>query len=79
MRATTIEDQDALLQCCALRKVHVIDGPNMCDQGPNARDQMYIPFILSPNECWLHTCDACVRATWRLGLRSLLVARNDDI
>ena len=39
---------------------------------------MCIPFILSPNECWLHTCDACVTATWRLGLRSPLVARNDD-
>ena len=36
-------------------------------EGPNARDQsvLYIPFILigSPNECWLHTCDACVITT----------------
>ena len=30
----------------------------------------------SPNECWLHTCDACVITTWRLGLRAPLVARN---
>ena len=26
--------------------------------------------------CWQHTCDACVIATWRLGLRAPLVARN---
>ena len=37
-----------------------------------------IPFILSgiPIEWWLHTCDACVITTWRLGLRTPLVARN---
>ena len=35
-----------------------------------------IPFILSesPNECWVHTCDACVITTWRLGLPAPLVA-----
>ena len=34
-----------------------------------------IPFILSgsPNECWLHKCDACVITRWRLGLRAPLV------
>ena len=39
-----------------------------------------IPFILggSPNKCWLLTCDACVITTWRLGLRTLLVARNNN-
>ena len=39
------------------------------EKGREARDQ--IPSILSgsPNEWWLHTCDACVRKTWRLGLR----------
>ena len=26
------------------------------------------------NECWLHTCDACLITTWRLGLRAPLVA-----
>ena len=39
-----------------------------------------IPFILSgiPNECWLHTCDACVITTWLLhvGLWAPLVART---
>ena len=24
----------------------------------------------SLNKCWLHTCDACVITTWRLGLRA---------
>ena len=34
-----------------------------------------IPFILSgsPNERWLHKCDACVITLWRLGLRAPLV------
>ena len=38
-----------------------------------------IPFILSgsSNECWLHTCNACVITTWRLGLRAPLVARKN--
>ena len=30
------------------------------------------------NECWLHTCDACVITTCRLGLRAPLVARNEE-
>ena len=35
-----------------------------------------IPFILggSSNECWLHLCQACVRAPWRLRLQTPLVA-----
>ena len=38
----------------------------------------FIPFILSgsPNECWLHTCNACMISTRRLGLRAPLVAHN---
>ena len=28
-------------------------------------------------ECYLHTSDACVITTWRLGLRAPLVARNN--
>ena len=34
-----------------------------------------IPFILSgsPNERWLHKCDACVITPWRLSLRAPLV------
>ena len=37
-----------------------------------------IPYILGggPNECWLHTCHACVITTWRLGLRAIRGARN---
>ena len=30
------------------------------------------------NECWLHTCDACVITTCRLGLQAPLVARNEE-
>ena len=40
---------------------------------------LWIPFILisgSPNEWWLHTCDACIMITWRLKLQATLVARN---
>ena len=45
MRATTIQGKTLLLQCFALRKVHVIDGQNTrdqitSDQGPNANDQI---------------------------------------
>ena len=37
-----------------------------------------IPYILSgsPDECWLHTWDACAITTWRLGLRAPLVTHN---
>ena len=35
-----------------------------------------IHIFLIPNECWLHTCDACVITTGRLGLRFPLVAVN---
>ena len=36
-------------------------------------------FSRSPNECWLHRCEACVITTWRLALRAALVARNNNI
>ena len=82
MRATTIEGQNAF----ALRKFHVTDSQNMRDQITNDRRSkgalsncvLCIPFILrgSPNECCLHTCDACVITTGRLGLWAPLVARN---
>ena len=76
-----------LLQCsCALRKFHMIDGPNTHDQIPSDRTStcewsncvMWIPLIPSgsPNECWLHTCDARIITNWRLGLRAVLVAPN---
>ena len=79
MWVTTIER----LQRFALRKFHVTDGQNMHDQITSDKRSkrtwshcvMCIPFILSgsPNECWLHTCDAYVITTWRLGLRAPLV------
>ena len=76
-----------LLQRCALRKFQVIDVPNTRDQilSDERRSKcewsnsfLWIPFILisgSPDECWLHTCDACI-ITWRLKLRATLVALN---
>ena len=53
-----------------------VEGRNACDQ---VRFFAFL-FILSgsPNECCLHTCDACVITTWRLGLRATRGARNDD-
>ena len=73
-----------LLQCCALRKFHVTDGQKVHDQITSDRRSkrmwskcaLCIPYILSasPNECWLHTCNACVIRTWRLGLRAPLLA-----
>ena len=40
---------------------------------------MCIPYILSgsPNQSWLHTCDACVITTWRLGLLAPLITHNN--
>ena len=62
----------------ALRRCLVTYGQNTRDQitmGRTAKRAspncvLCIPFILSgsPNNCWLHTCDACVITTWRIGL-----------
>ena len=78
-----------LLQHCALHKYHVIDGQNTRGQITSDRRSkrecanriLCIPFILSggANECWLHTCDACVITTWRLGLRAPLVTLQEVI
>ena len=72
-----------LLHRCALAKFRVTDGQNMCDQitkGGRSRRLwsnwvLCIPFILSgsPNECWLHTCDACEISTRRLWLQLLSI------
>ena len=72
-----------LLKRCALRKFQVTDGENTRDQITSGRGSkrassncvLCIPFIVSgsPNECWLHTGDACVITTWRLGLRAPLL------
>ena len=85
------EIQTLLLQHCAfttLPKVYLTDGYNTLDQITRGRRSkrarsncvLCIPFIFSgrPNDCWLHTCDACVITTWRLGLRAPLFARNYD-
>ena len=42
-------------------RLWVVEGPNW------SNCVLCIPYILSgsPNECWLHTCDACVITTWR--------------
>ena len=56
-------------------RLRVIERPNGRDQSASMHSG---PSILSgsPNECWLHTCHACVITTSRLGLRAPLVARN---
>ena len=69
VRATT-----SLLRRCALRKFQVTDSQITRDQITSDRRSkrawsncvLCIPFILSgiSNECWLHTCDACVITTW---------------
>ena len=78
----------ALAPLLCFRKFHVTDIQNTRDQitrvkrskGAWSNCVLFISFIFSgsPNECWLHTCDACVIATWRLGLQAPLVARNDS-
>ena len=72
MRATTIEGQKAFAPLLCFAYV----SREKVREGPNAPDQ--IPFIPSesPNECWLHTCDACLITTWRLGLRATRGARK---
>ena len=75
-----------LLWHCVFRTFHVTDGQTTRDQIMTDRRSklawpkwvLCIPYILSgsPNEFWLHTCDACVITTWRLGLLAPLVARK---
>jgi len=77
-----------LLQRCTLHKFHVTDALNTRDKITSDRRSkrawpkcvLCIPYILSlsPNECWLHTSDACVIATWRLGLGTTRGARNNS-
>ena len=50
-----------------VHKFHAIHGLSPRDQITSAR---------RTKRSWLHTCRACVIATWRLGLRAPLVARN---
>ena len=87
---TTIEGPNAVKCFCSntvlLYKFHLTDCWNMRDQIMQGRSSkrpwsncvLCIPFILSrsPNECWLHTCSACIITTLRLGLRAPLVARK---
>ena len=83
------DDEALLLHRCALRKFHATHSQNTCDHAKSDSKSkrawsncvLCIPFILSgsPNECCLHTCDACVIKTWRLGLRATRGARNKSI
>ena len=54
-----------------------VEGRNACDQ------VRFFAFLLilsgSPNECWLHTCDACVSRIRKLELRAPLIARHNFI
>ena len=69
-----------------LRSFLIIDGQNTRDQITRGRKSkpawsnciLCIPFILSgsPKKCWLHTCDAYIITTWRIGLQAPLVAHN---
>ena len=88
-RRQQLKVKTLLLQHCALHKYQVIDGQNMCDLITSDRRSkrewsnhvLCIPFILSEsaNECWLHTCDACVITTWRLGFWAPLVTLKEVI
>ena len=56
----------------AISKFHVSDGQNKTRvirlrgvEGRGARDQIAFFLVRSLNECWVHTCDACVMTTWR--------------
>ena len=85
-RLRSAGDNDRSSDAVLCVKFHVRDSQNTRDQISSDRRfkrawsncVMYIPYILSgsPNQCWLHTRDACVITTWRLGLRAPLVARN---
>ena len=73
-------------KACGLREIHMIEGQYEGNQITS--DRRYKRRVIrlcsmhsihcwwSPNECWLHTFQACVIATCRLGLRAPLVARN---
>ena len=74
-----------LLHCCALCKFPLTDSQNMHDQivrvieGPNAPDQLHSLHCIHSLWNWLHICDACIIATWKLGLRTPLVAHNNQL
>ena len=48
-------------------------------EGPNAPDQLHSLHCIHSLWNWLHICDACVIATWKLGLRTPLVAHNNQL
>ena len=58
-------------------RLRVIEGTKKCAWSKCVL--CIFPYILSgsPNECWLHTCDAYIIKTWRLGLQAPLVACNN--
>ena len=48
-------------------------------EGLNAADQLRSLHSIRSVWKWLHICDACVIATWTLGLRTPLVFRNSQL
>ena len=50
------------------KKLLIPKYPDTCERGLSG----------SPNECWLHTSDACEIKTWSLGLGAPLVAHNKE-
>ena len=81
------DNETLFLHRCASRKFHMIDSQNTLDQMTSHRGSksewlnwiICIPFIISwsPNESWLHKCDACAKTTWRLGLRLSPAIKNN--
>ena len=55
--------------------LRVIENPKAHYQ--SAFCAFYAFLVGSPNECWLHLCDACLITTWTLGLRAPLFARKN--
>ena len=55
-------------------KIRVIEGPNVHDQ--IAFCACHSSLVEVQTKAGLHTCNACVMTTWRLGLWAPLVARN---
>ena len=64
-----------LLHCYALRTFYVTDGQNARDQIAFRASHSFLVEVQT--NAGLHTCDACVITTLRLGLRAPLVARSN--
>ena len=86
VRATTMEDENAFTRMLCFAQDRCSKHAWSDFKWPERRSRcewsncfLWIPFILisgSPNECRLHTCDACIIITWRWKLQATLVPRN---